>query len=86
MGNIPLTALEDNLFRNFSKYNEHISRQLLKDVMHQLVCVVEKKIHDETITTRGAILHDGWTFMVLITSSCLCHTFLTLNRGFLTLQ
>ncbi len=59
--NIPMYSVEDELFREFDKYQERFGRQYFQDVVHSLVVVVKSKIKNEMKMTRGAILHDGWT-------------------------
>lgn len=59
--NVPISAVEDNLYRSFCKYDVDLSRQTLKNVMFNLVELVENKITCEMTSTKGSIMHDGWT-------------------------
>ena len=60
--NLPLSTIEDPEFRKFHRYNEKISRKVLKDTVFKLVDVVDKKLGDEMkLAGKGSILHDGWT-------------------------
>ncbi len=59
--NIPMYSVEDELFREYDKYQERFRRQYFQDFMHSLVQVFKSKITNEMKMTRGAILHYGWT-------------------------
>lgn len=59
--NIPVSAVEDTLYRDFSKFNVSICRKTFKEVLFNLVELVENKITAEMNTTKGAIMYDGWT-------------------------
>ena len=59
---LPLSTVEDSEFRKFHRFNEKISRKVLKDTIFKLVDVVDKKLGEELkLAGKGSILHDGWT-------------------------
>ena len=59
---LPITIVEDKEFRSFHRFNESISRKLLKEVIFKLVEIVDEKLRVELkLCGKGSILHDGWT-------------------------
>ena len=61
MKNVPVSAIEDDLYRSFCRYDERFGRSYFKEVMFNLVELVEERISIEMKRTKGAILHDGWS-------------------------
>lgn len=61
--NLPLSSVENEEMRAFSKYNEHpISIKTIVAVMFALVELVEEAIAEELKKTNcGALKHDGWS-------------------------
>ena len=59
---LPVSIVEDQEFRSFHRYNENISRKLLKEVIFKLVELVDDNLRKELkLCGKGSILHDGWT-------------------------
>jgi hypothetical protein len=59
---IPVSYVEDPIFRSFSKYSDNISHKAVVRTIFQLVILVEQKVKDELAKTScGAIMHDAWT-------------------------
>eukprot|EP00171_Calliarthron_tuberculosum_P003916 IDg3916t1 len=76
MRDAPLTVTEDPIYRSFCKYDAKISHKTLKAVIFALTELVEEKISTEMRSTKGAIIHDGWTdcgvhYVGLFASYCL---------------
>lgn len=61
MKNLGLIAVEDEAFRNFSKYNVALSAKTIREVILQLVELVEKAITEELKDKKACLLHDGWS-------------------------
>lgn len=59
--NLPLSIIEDDEFRAFSKFKSRKSYRTLCSYIFQLVKLVEKCISFEMINTVGAVMYDGWT-------------------------
>ena len=59
--NLLVCTVEDQIVRNFSKYEERFSRKFFQTILHSLVKLVENKIASEMRSTKDAILHDGST-------------------------
>lgn len=64
--NMPLTAVQDDVHREFSQFKINISYQTLVDVMGKVVELVEGKLKKELEIVmaaggKAAIAHDGWT-------------------------
>ena len=57
--NLRLSIVEDPIYREFSKFDERISRGTLKKVLLTLVELVEGKISQEMRQAKGMIMHDG---------------------------
>jgi hypothetical protein len=59
---LPISYVEDIQFRNFSKFSHNFSNERVKQVILELVKIVEKKLELEMKGAGcGAIMHDGWT-------------------------
>ena len=59
---LPLSIVEDETFRAFSKHEVPISRKQMKKVIFKLVELVEKQIGAEMKDAGiGALMHDAWT-------------------------
>ena len=58
---LPLSIVQDELFRRFSNHEHNFSIKHVKQVMFQLVEIVEQLTGEEMKCTKVAILHDGWT-------------------------
>jgi hypothetical protein len=62
MKNLPLAMVEDESFREFSKFGAQVSIKTVREVIIQMVELVEEAISAELKQTPcGAIMHDGWT-------------------------
>lgn len=62
MKNLPITTVEDEFYRSFSKWPFEFGVKRVRRVMFALTEIVENKIGDEMVKARfGAIMHDGWT-------------------------
>lgn len=64
--NMPVTAVQDDAHREFSKYRIKISYQTMVNVLGKVVELVENKIKEELKRVKAAggkaaIAHDGWT-------------------------
>ncbi len=62
MTNAPLSCVENEYYRNFSKHDYHFSRRWVKQILFSVAEKVENRISAEMKSTKGAIMHDGWTF------------------------
>lgn len=63
MHNMPLSIVEMQNVRNFSKYTEKFSRATLRKVILKLTELVEQRISRELKAAHvGTILHDGWSY------------------------
>ena len=58
---LPISYVDDNEIRSFSKFNMVVISKTIIQVIFQLVKLVESRIKDEIHDTKGAILYDGWT-------------------------
>ena len=59
---LPLSAVEDNHYRKFGKKTNNIGKKKLKQIICNIVELVEKKIQLEMEQAgQGSILHDGWS-------------------------
>lgn len=62
MNSLPLSVVEDPLYRKFSKHDVEISSKTIKEVLFKLVELVEPKIAAELQAAGcGALMHDAWT-------------------------
>lgn len=61
MRDLPFSIVEDKLYREFSNFDEYVSRKTLKEVLFCLVELVKQNISSEMIKTRGAIMNNGRT-------------------------
>lgn len=59
--NMPLSMVENEELRKFSRHQPKIGRKTLVDVIFALVSLVEKAIGIELSSTQGALLFDGWS-------------------------
>ena len=60
--NLPLSRIENNEFREFSKHKTNFSVKRMRATMHKLVEGAEEKIKMEMKeASRGAILHGDWS-------------------------
>ena len=66
MCNLPVSIVEDSIFRSVSRFEARLKRSSIVEVMFKLVELVEKRIAEELVSTIGAIMYDGW-------SSCSTH-------------
>jgi hypothetical protein len=59
---LPITAVEDQLYRKFSKHTSKFGVKRIREVIFQLVELTEKIITKELKAAPcGAIMHDGWS-------------------------
>ena len=58
----PISSVEDPGVRSFCKHDVEFSRKVFKETLFKLVELVEKAIRREMEETRGALLHDGWSY------------------------
>lgn len=58
---LPLSFVENETVRRFSKQEFTFSNKYVKHVMSQLVELVETVISKEMALTKDSSLHDGWT-------------------------
>ena len=62
MENVPLNAIENPIYRRFSKHSDPIGIQLARESIFQLKALVEEDISADLKAAKlGAIMHDGWT-------------------------
>ncbi len=59
--NMPVDIIENSVFRSVSRFEAHIRRRTLVNVMLSLVELVEEKIAIERAGSTGAVMFDGWT-------------------------
>ena len=64
MGNLPISAVTNELFRKFCK-NDHIfGVAMTRETFFQLMILVQKRISDDMKKAKGgALMHDGWTYV-----------------------
>eukprot|EP00171_Calliarthron_tuberculosum_P001491 IDg1491t1 len=61
LNNYPMSHVQNEELRAFSKFDEQIGKNEFKNTMLYLVELVEKSIKYEMQSTRGAVMYDGWT-------------------------
>ena len=60
--NLPLSSVEDNDFRTSFKHKSKFSKKLVRNILFNLVPMVEHAIEKEMKEVGyGAIMHDGWS-------------------------
>jgi hypothetical protein len=58
----PLSDVEDEVMRSFSKHEVKVSAKLMKDVIYKLTEDVQAAISKEMVAAPiGSIMHDGWS-------------------------
>ena len=62
MSNAPLSCVEDDNYRSFSKFKCQFGRKLVRQVIFSVVEKAEHRIAAEMRSTKGSIIHDSWTF------------------------
>lgn len=62
MKSFPISLIEDKEFPQFSGSHVHIFESKFRNVIFKLVELVEQRIYEELISTKGSVLYDGWTF------------------------
>ncbi len=76
LNNTPLSIVECTSFRSLSKFSEVICCRQRTEVIVELVTLVEKRISDEILQTKGAVIYDSWKinsthFIAIFASYCL---------------
>jgi hypothetical protein len=62
MKGVPISSVEDKVFRSVVKFSDAISIKAIVRTIFQLVVLVEQKISKELARTPcGALMHDAWT-------------------------
>ncbi len=61
MKSLPTTIVEDQEFRNLSRFNVAITRRTIVSVIFALVELVERRVASELKRTKGAVNYDGWS-------------------------
>ncbi len=59
--NAPVSCVESDYYRQFSKFESTFSRKYVTEIFHELVRLVEKNISSEVKKTKAAFMHDSWT-------------------------
>lgn len=57
----PVSHVESPVLRGFSKYDDGFALSYFKETMFKLTELVEKRVGEEMVQYKGAVIHDGWT-------------------------
>lgn len=76
MRSLPVTIVEDEEYRRFTKHGQKISYRMIVSVILRLVELVEKRVSIELQGTQGAVMFDGWVgnsthYVNVIASYCI---------------